>query len=141
MSTSLKTIRHLALAGAFGALFLAPAAFAQDTDNYNAAAYSPDTTEQVIVVAPDISEERSNAFGHLDKVSMSLRVPFDDLDLTTRDGAHALRDRVRNAARDVCAKLADEYPFKQQPGSTKCYEGALKNGMLRADAAIRDSRD
>ena len=141
MSVPFNTIRRLALASAFGALFAAPAALAQDTDNYNAAAYSPDATEQVIVVAPDITEERSNVFGHLDKVSMSLRVPFDDLDLTTRDGARDLRDRVRDAARDVCAKLADEYPFKQQPGATKCYEGALKTAMVRADAAIRDARE
>jgi UrcA family protein len=71
---------------------------------------------------------------------MSLRVPFDDLDLTTHDGARELRERVRSAARDVCVKLADEYPFKQQPGSTKCYEGALKTAMIHADAAIHDAR-
>ena len=134
------SIRRLALASALGILFAAPAARAQDDGRINDAAYSPEATEQVIVVAPDITEERSNAFGHLDKVSMSLRVPFDDLDLTTHDGAHALRDRVRDAARDVCAKLADEYPLKQQPGSTKCYEGALKTAMIHADAAIHDAR-
>ena len=138
---SVKSIRLLALAAsAAGAVLAGSAALAQDDGRVDNAAYSPETTEQVIVVAPDISEERSNAFGHLDKVSMSLRVPFDDLDLTTHDGAHALRDRVREAARDVCQKLADEYPFKQQPGATKCYEGALKTAMVRADAAIHDAR-
>ena len=134
------SIRRLALASAFGILFATPGALAQDDGKINDAAYSPEATEQVIVVAPDISEERSNAFGHLDKVSMSLRVPFDDLDLTTHDGARELRERVRSAARDVCVKLADEYPFKQQPGATPCYEGALKTAMIHADAAIHDAR-
>lgn len=139
MTTS---IRLLALAAsAAGALLAGSAALAQDTDNYNEAAYSADPTEQVIVVAPDIREDRSGAFGLLNKVSMSRPVSYHDLDLTTRDGARELRDRVRDTARDICQQLAEEYPYKQQPGSTKCYEGALKNGMVRADAAIRQARD
>ena len=138
---SVKSIRLLTLAAsAAGALLAGSAALAQDDGRINDAAYSPEATEQVIVVAPYVQEERSNAFGPLDKVSMSLRVPFDDLDLTTHDGAQALRDRVRDAARDVCTKLADEYPFKEQPGATKCYEGALKTAMVRAVAAIHDAR-
>lgn len=138
---SVKSIRLLALAASTSALLAGSAALAQDDGRINDAAYSPDAIEQVIVVAPDIREERSNAFGHLDKISMTVRVPFDDLDLTTRDGARELRSRVRDAARDVCVKLADEYPFKQQPGATKCYEGALKTAMIHANTAIHDARD
>ncbi len=139
---SVTSIRLLALAaGAAGALLAGSAAIAQDTDNYNQAAYNHEATEQVIVVAPTIREDRSNAFGVLNRVSMSRPVSYHDLDLTTRDGARELRERVRDTARDICQQLAEEYPVKQQPGETKCYEGALKNAMLRADAAIRQARD
>jgi hypothetical protein len=48
--------------------------------------------------------------------------------------------RIRDAAQDTCARLAEAYPLKQAVG-TNCYKTALQNGELRANAAIRDARD
>jgi len=140
MSASLKSFRRLALFGcAAGLLFATPAAFAQQDGNYNEAAYAPDS-ETVIVEAPNIHAER-NTFGLPGKLTASRAVPYDDLDLATHDGARELRERVRQTAQDICRELDDASGTREQPGATKCYEGALKTAMVRANAAIHDARD
>ena len=49
--------------------------------------------------------------------------------------------RLRDAVwRAICDRLRDAYPFRQQPCETKCFEGAYRDGVVRADAAIRDAR-
>jgi UrcA family protein len=102
--------------------------------------YADTTTETVIVEAPYFRAERGSVFGLPGKVSLSRAVSFRDLDLTTYDGAHELKARVADMARQVCDELRDAYPYRQQPGETKCFEGAYRNGMVRADAAIREAR-
>jgi UrcA family protein len=138
MTTS---IRRLALAAAAaGALFAGSAAFAQDDGNTNNVAYTPADAESVIVEAPYNIQADRQKFGLPAKLTASRAVPFSDLNLATRDGARELRQRVRAAAQDICRTLDDASGTHEQPGATKCYEGALKNGMVRADAAIADAR-
>jgi len=138
--TFLKPATRLALlASAAGFLFTASGAIAQESGSYDQAAYSNDSRETIEVIAPDIRAERTN--GIPGKVSLSRPVPYDDLDLATRDGARELRARVRDTARQICSDLREAYPVHEQPLATKCYEGALKTAMVRADAAIRDARD
>jgi UrcA family protein len=102
--------------------------------------YADTTSETVIVEAPYFRAERGSVFGLPGKVSLSRAVSFRDLDLTTYDGAHELKGRVADMARQVCDELRDAYPVRQQPGGTKCFEGAYRNAMVRADAAIREAR-
>lgn len=136
------TIRHLALAAAAaGALLAGSSAFAQDDSNTNDVAYNPADSESVIVEAPYNIQVDRQKFGLPAKLTASRAVPFSDLNLATRDGARELRARVRSAALDICRTLDDASGTREQPGATKCFEGALKNGMLRADAAIADARD
>ena len=138
MSKFLKPLRLALLAGAVDAICAASSASAQDygrTDEQ--AATGP--AEQVIVISPIYRAER-HTLGLPGTVSLSREVSYSDLDLTTRDGARALRARVRDMARDVCDELRDADPVREQPGATKCYEGAYKNGMLRVGDAIRDAR-
>jgi UrcA family protein len=132
------SIRNLALLA--GALMIsASAASAQDVGNYKSAAYTAPDTEEVIVQAPDIRSERNPVFGLPGKAMLSRRVAFNDLDLRDPSDARALRQRVRDTARDVCETLRDAYPQRQQPG-TSCYRDAVNDAMPRADAAIRDAR-
>jgi UrcA family protein len=139
MTTS---IRRLALAAAAaGALFAGSSAFAQDDPNTNDVAFTPADQESVIVEAPYNIHADAPKFGLPSKLTASRAVPFGDLDLGTRDGARELRSRVRAAALDICRTLDDASGTREQPGATKCFEGALKNGMVRADAAIHDARD
>jgi UrcA family protein len=130
-------VRNLAIFA--GSLMLAASAsVAQDTGNYEAAAYTADT-EEVIVTAPDIRVERNPVFGLPGKATLSRRVAYSDLDLTDPNDARMLRQRVRETARDICDTLRDAYPLRQQPG-TSCYRDALKDAMPRTDAAIREAR-
>lgn len=120
------------LAGALG--FAALPASAQ---TYN---YDNPGEESVIVTGPSFHLEGNPVRNVPEKISLSTRVRYDDLDLNSWDGRRALRWRVRDAAQDVCTRIDEAYPVYPQPG-TNCYRTALRNGMLRADAAIRDAEE
>src|ERR1700744_2702179 len=109
--TTIKPIRMALLASALGALFIAPAV-AQQYD---------DSTENVIVTAPNFHAERST-LGLPGKLSLTREVSYRDLDLNTREGARELRARVRDTAREICDQLNDAYPVREQAGEPKCYE-------------------
>lgn len=136
MSGSMKfSSRALILAGAAALAFAASAANAQDYGSYN-------DEDNIQVIAPrfDTNADGQRLNGPLEKISLSTNVPYDDLNLRTWRGAHALKLRVRDAAQSTCARLAEAYPVYQQTG-TNCYKTALRNGELRANSAIRDARD
>jgi UrcA family protein len=122
---------------AAGAVLAATAATAQDYGYQNGA------DENVIVVAPDYyyhAPYPSNQMGRPpEATTLSQAVSFNDLDLTTRDGAHELRARVRDAAQGICGELAARYPVRMAV-SEPCYKKAVESGMNRADAAIREAR-
>src|SRR5690242_17060413 len=125
---SKSVLRTALILGALG--FAAAPALAQD--------YSDDSN--LTVTAPRFHVEGNRMRSVPERVSLSTNVRYDDLDLRSYRGAHTLRGRVREAAQSVCAQLAEAYPFYQLNG-TSCYKSALENGMVRADAAIRDARD
>jgi len=137
MHSSPKSMPWLMLvAAAAGLALTASPVLAQGYSAYDAGAYGP--SEEVIVTAPPFRAEG----GTLDipgRATLSVPVRYDDLDLATWRGARVLRVRVRDAARNICGQLADAYPVYQLNG-TSCYKTALENGLVRADAAIRDAR-
>jgi UrcA family protein len=105
-------------------------------DYYSDTAYEP--RESVIVIAPQIRVERYG-INAPDKVSLSVSVRYDDLDLRNGEDAAELRGRIRDAAHNVCDQLQDAYRIPQLP-ETSCYNSTAKAGLIRADAAIRDAR-
>jgi len=129
----------LIAAGALGLALSASPVAAQDYGSDDQG-YNSGPNEQIEVIAPRYREDRTPLNAPPGKLSLSVAVHFRDLDLRTRSGAHELRARVRDAARDVCEQLHDEYPVKQAPG-TNCYKDAVEQAMARADSAIRDARD
>ena len=132
-------LKYSLLAGSALALMLtALPASAQDYNDDQSYSNAPD--EQIEVIAPHYNYERTPLNAPPGTLKLSQNVSYSDLDLRSRSGAHELRLRVRDAAQDVCTELAEQYPVKQQPG-TSCYKTALEDGMRRADIAIRDSRD
>jgi UrcA family protein len=94
--------------------------------------------EDVIVSAPSI---RTQPGGTLrpGKMLASARVSYSDLDLRTREGAHELRERVRETASEICDGLSAQYPADGGDYRT-CYKEAVSNGLVRANAAIDDAR-
>lgn len=118
------------LAGAIGCL-TAGAANAQDDGNYRSAAYSRDGTETVIVNAPD---EWMRRFPD-GTVTLSREVSYSDLDLGTRDGMHALRERVRSTSADVCEELRDrtnDHDPLNQMDMRRCEREAYRHAMAQA---------
>jgi UrcA family protein len=149
-----NTFRAALLAA--GAVLAASAASAQDyNDNgyqygpgyqdqsYPDEGYRNGPPEEVIVIAPDYYGHRpypSNPTGHPpEQTTLSLAVAYNDLDLTTRDGARELRERVRDAAHNICGELASRYPIRMAV-SEPCYKKAVENGLNRADTAIHEAR-
>jgi UrcA family protein len=114
------------LAGAMGLVLAVSPASAQDSEN-------------ITVNAPRFHGEASRLNGPLERVSLSGEVRYDDLNLRTRRGARILRIRVRDEAQDICMRIAEVYPVREAPG-TSCYKAALDDGLIHADAAIRDAR-
>jgi UrcA family protein len=131
-------LKYSLLAGSALALMLTAPATAQDTNDDQS--YSNGPNEQIEVIAPKFSYERTPLGAPPGTLKLSQNVSYSDLDLRTRSGAKELRLRVRDTAQDICTQLAEQYPVKQQPG-TSCYKTALEDGMRKADIAIRDVRD
>lgn len=122
------------------ALFLAAAGACLATSSALAQAYSGGPNESVIVEAPRLRAETTPLNGPPGKASLSVRVRYDDLNLLTHQGAHALRWRVWRAANEVCDRLADAYPVRQLSTAEPCLRTAYENGMVRAYGAISDAR-
>jgi len=96
--------------------------------------------ESVTVTAPRLHEQWSNGLQRVpEKASLSETVAYDDLDLTTPEGAHRLNARVRFAAMRVCRELAEMYPYAT-PESPSCYRAAVSDGLARAGDAIDQER-
>jgi UrcA family protein len=120
---------------AAGALILSGSAvLAQDYDD----SYGPGPDESIVVIAPRIRPDDSS-LAPTSATKLSMQVRYDDLDLTTRDGARELRSRVRDAAQNVCETLADRFPHPAVP-QEPCYKSAVASGLARADNAISDAR-
>jgi UrcA family protein len=99
-------------------------------------AYGP-PPESVIVIAPPRADRSSLAPTEITRLSTN--VAYSDLDLRTYAGAHELRARVRDAARDVCGQLVARFPHALYD-TTSCYKQALYSGLNRADTAIGNAR-
>jgi UrcA family protein len=141
-----NSFRTALLAGAAGLLLAAAPASAQSYGPYNEAPYAGPADEEVIVTAPRERRFREQWSGTRpldfppERVSLSRSVRFDDLDLSTWQGAGELRRRVRHAARAVCGDLREAYPFQRLTTSTPCYRDAVEDGLVRADEAISGAR-
>jgi UrcA family protein len=136
-----RTAAAVLAANAFWLMF-AVGSRASAQDYGPPAGYANGPNEQVIVQAPYVPQYRVD-HPHLnvpiENVSLSLAVHYGDLDLRTREGARALRMRIREAANTVCGQLIDMYPVGVE-SDAQCFRDALATSMARADAAIQNAR-
>jgi UrcA family protein len=94
-------------------------------------------TEEVIVRAPQYGPQRSDIGAPIENVSLSREVRFDDLDLRTSGGANALRDRVRQAALNLCQQLENQYVAIDD--NRPCYRTAYDDAMDQVNAAVQNA--
>jgi len=67
----------------------------------------------------------------------AVKVSLTGLDLSTPEGVHAAQERVRLAARRVCAKVANSADMQRQLDYITCIEDAMAPVVAQIDAMSR----
>lgn len=98
--------------------------------------------ETIVVTAPRVVHQtivtgRSPTGATIEETTISRNVTFDDLDLSKAHDADALRTRVRDTARDLCAELDKLFPF--EPKDTNCVKKSADRAMIQADQLIAEA--
>ena len=62
-------------------------------------------------------------------VTRSAKVSLADLDLSTPEGARAARERLRQTARHLCARVADEFDLSHHENYVACVDEALAKAL------------
>lgn len=70
-----------------------------------------------------------------EEVSVTRRVSYSDLDLSTYAGTAALKQRVKDAAQLSCKQLDELYPL-EQPAARACVNEAVAAANEQIEAAI-----
>jgi UrcA family protein len=68
----------------------------------------------------------------------SVTVSVTDLDLSTRQGVRAAYERVRRAARHVCANVANSAAIQAQLNYITCIDDAMAPSVARIDRLVRN---
>jgi UrcA family protein len=97
------------------------------------------TVESVHVISPRPPTIYDEFGTPILEVSLSRPVSYSSLNLRTHQGAQTLRFRIRNTARDLCARLNFQYPVTTS-GNPPCYRTTVKDAMRSANRAIREAR-
>lgn len=86
-------------------------------------------------LAQDLPDQLTFAFqgAGTHEQTLSASVSYSDLDLTTKAGQNALRQRVRRTAAELCQKMGDEV---SPAAAFSCEDRALKNAGSYERAAI-----
>lgn len=96
---------------------------------------------EIVVEAPhrpaNVAKTAPGSKELLPEVSVSHRVKYSDLDLSTHSGAVELEKRIRDSATEACQQLSKLYPGSTQgEGKESCVDGAVKKAMEQANKAI-----
>jgi UrcA family protein len=110
---------------------------AYDEPGYDQPGYSAEeaTTVGGVIVRAPRRERRDPATGApIEWVSASRVVRYDDLDLDTGWGAHALRVRIERAAHDACDELESRY-VTVDSDDTACERNAVRDALYQTPLA------
>ncbi|MGB8365023.1 MAG: UrcA family protein [Rhizomicrobium sp.] len=99
--------------------------------------------EVITVTAPYVLHHqpagRSYTGVPIEVISLTRRVGYSDLDLTTVSGVTELKRRINDTAKDACKQLDTLYPEALYPPLTPkvdCVETAVDGAMAQANVAI-----
>ena len=100
-------------------------------------AFAQQGEEEVTIEAkrPEKVVGRSYTGTPVEETTVTRKVRYADLDLTTHAGATELEKRVNDTAKAVCKQLDKVYPETVSEGPT-CIKKASKDAMVQASAAI-----
>ena len=82
---------------------------------------------------------RSSIGARLEQVTVTHRVSYADLDLTTRNGADELDKRVKDTARMACKQLDELYPMETK-NARECTKAAIAQASAQVKNAIAGAR-
>lgn len=68
----------------------------------------------------------------------AVNVSLADLDLSTHEGVRVAYERVRRAARRVCAKVANSAEMQTQLKYITCIDDAMAPSVARIDRVVRN---
>lgn len=100
-------------------------------------AFAQQSEEEVVVetTRPATVVGRSLTGTPVEVTTVTRKVRYADLDLTTHTGAKELAKRVNDTAKIVCRQLDKIYPATVAEGPA-CIRKASRDGMVQASAAI-----
>lgn len=95
-------------------------------------AFAQEASENVTVFAPYVVKKTSTGMSknRVTTVSVSRKVSFADLDLSSAEGKAALEARVKETAADVCKQLDRRYPGQSVDEDKNCVQEAIDEAMV-----------
>jgi UrcA family protein len=102
----------------------------------SALAVTQESNEVTVEAARTVRQtERTYTGTPVELISLTRRVSYSDLDLTSHAGATELEKRVNDTAKAACKQLDTLYPLTS-PGGDPCVKNAVTDAMKQAHAAI-----
>ncbi len=135
---SLPSHRLFSRSFLFGAASLALLAAMPARAQDNSVSYVENTNGEPSRVVITMLPGRSIIGAPIELRSISRAVQFNDLDLSTHAGRDALRERVRETARNLCNDPNLYYTLRTA-GSPPCYRTAVADAMVQVKAAIKQA--
>ena len=102
-------------------------------------AASAQPLKEIVVEAPRIQKgvAKDTVGASIDLISVTHRVSYSDIDISTSSGSQVLTQRVKDAAAAACKEIDKLYPLREpMPGSRSCADAAADNAMAQVKAAI-----
>ena len=103
---------------------------------------APTTAEEITVVAPEVVRrpaERGRHGQRIEVLSLTRKVSYADLDLTTSSGADELRNRINRVSREACRQLdaqAPSRPGTPSASAQRCEQNARVEALAVADQLV-----
>jgi|ERR1035441_2315067 UrcA family protein len=93
--------------------------------------------KEIVIEAPRVERAREHSAlgGPIDIISVTHRVTYKDIDISTRLGAQVLETRVKDSAKAACKEIETLYPLAP-PGSLDCEKTAVDKAMVQVHQAI-----
>jgi UrcA family protein len=93
--------------------------------------------KEIVIETPRVerAKEHSAEGAPIDIISVTHRVTYKDIDISTRLGAQVLETRVKDSAKAACKEIETLYPLAPA-GSSDCERTAVDKAMVQVHQAI-----